>query len=106
MPMLFRPETFSISEVELLGTDLCCAGGACGHRLGCTVVWGCVLTVVGAQIAITYVPLLPQIFGAAAAPLSDRGLVVGNGVVFLALIGPEKPMRLTFLASKAAAGGT
>lgn len=105
VPMLFRPETFSISEVELLGTDLCHAGGACGHRLGCTVVWGCVLTVVGAH-AITDVPLLPQIFGTAAAPLSDRGLVVGNGVVFLALIGPEKPMRLPFLASKAAAGRT
>ena len=60
------------------------------------VVWASVLTVVAAQFAITYVPLMQVIFGTQDVPLLDGMLIVGIGVVFFALIETEKQMRLAF----------
>lgn len=71
---------------------------------GTPVVWTCVLAMVAAQIGITYVPPLQQIFGTAAVPLPLWGLVFGIGIVFFALLETEKQMRLAFRATRAAAG--
>jgi magnesium-transporting ATPase (P-type) len=60
------------------------------------VVWTSVLTVITAQFAITYVPLMQVIFGTQDVPLLDGMLIVGIGVIFFALIETEKQMRLAF----------
>jgi magnesium-transporting ATPase (P-type) len=60
------------------------------------IVWACVLVVVAAQFAITYLPPLQAVFGTQAVPLFDGMLIVGVGVVFFLLIETEKQMRLAF----------
>ncbi|GGO50684.1 potassium and/or sodium efflux P-type ATPase [Roseovarius pacificus] len=65
---------------------------------GTPVVWACVLGVTGAQLGITYIPLLQTIFGTVAVPLFDGALIIGIGAVFFALIEAEKQMRLAFRA--------
>ncbi|GGD42784.1 cation-transporting P-type ATPase [Sinisalibacter lacisalsi] len=59
-------------------------------------VWACVVIVVVAQFAITYLPPLQAIFGTRPVPLIDGLMIVGIGAVFFALIETEKQMRLTF----------
>ena len=61
---------------------------------GTPVVWGCVVAVTVAQFAITYIPVLQQVFGTRPVPLSDGLLIVAIGAVFFALIEVEKQMRL------------
>ncbi|MEM6421181.1 MAG: cation-transporting P-type ATPase [Pseudomonadota bacterium] len=63
---------------------------------GTPVVWGCVLSVVVAQLAITYLPPLQAVFGTQGVPLADGLLILALGVVFFALVEIEKQMRLTF----------
>ncbi|MBK5922973.1 carbonate dehydratase [Rhodovulum sulfidophilum] len=63
---------------------------------GTRIVWACVLTVTGAQVAVTYLPLLQPVFGTRPVPLEDGLLIVGIGAVFFALIETEKQMRLAF----------
>jgi len=60
------------------------------------IVWSCVLVVVAAQFAITYVPWLQTVFGTRPVPLNDGLLIVGIGALFFALIETEKQMRLAF----------
>jgi len=59
-------------------------------------VWSCVVIVVAAQFAITYLPPLQAIFGTHPVPLMDGLMIVGIGAVFFALIETEKQMRLAF----------
>ncbi|BAQ68407.1 H+ transporting ATPase, proton pump [Rhodovulum sulfidophilum] len=63
---------------------------------GTRIVWACVLTVTGAQFAVTYLPLLQPVFGTRPVPLEDGLLIVSIGAVFFALIETEKQMRLAF----------
>jgi magnesium-transporting ATPase (P-type) len=59
-------------------------------------VWACVVIVVAAQFAITYLPPLQAVFGTHPVPLIDGLMIVGIGAVFFALIETEKQMRLAF----------
>jgi magnesium-transporting ATPase (P-type) len=61
------------------------------------VVWACVLTVIAAQLAITYLPPMQRIFGTEPVPLLDGLVLVAIGAVFFALIETEKQMRLAFV---------
>ncbi|MEQ9813307.1 MAG: cation-transporting P-type ATPase [Azospirillaceae bacterium] len=63
---------------------------------GTRIVWACVLTVVVAQFAITYLPLLQSIFGTQPVSIADGLLIIAVGAVFFALIETEKQMRLSF----------
>ncbi len=60
---------------------------------GTRVVWACVITVVLAQFAITYLAPLQQVFGTHAVPLLDGMLIVAVGAVFFAVIESEKQLR-------------
>ncbi|ARC89365.1 cation-transporting P-type ATPase [Rhodovulum sp. MB263] len=73
------------------GTSLTWAGVR-----GTRVVWACVLTVTGAQLAVTYLPVLQSVFGTRPVPLGDGLLILCVGAVFFALIETEKQMRLAF----------
>jgi magnesium-transporting ATPase (P-type) len=61
---------------------------------GTPVIWACVVFVVLAQLAITYLPSLQRVFGTAAIPLADGALIIAVGVVFLGLVEVEKQARL------------
>src|SRR6056297_2461732 len=61
---------------------------------GTRIVWACVLTVTGAQFAITYLPPLQAVFGTRGVALFDGLLIVGVGALFFALVETEKQMRL------------
>ena len=92
MNMLVVLEIFHLFFIRnLYGTSLTWAAAR-----GTRIVWTCVLIVVGAQFAITYLPPLQAIFGTQGVPLFDGLLIVAIGVVFFALIETEKQMRLAF----------
>ncbi|MEQ8365153.1 MAG: cation transporting ATPase C-terminal domain-containing protein, partial [Roseicyclus sp.] len=61
---------------------------------GTKVIWACVVTVVAAQGAITYLPPLQSVFGTQAVSVFDGLLILAIGIVFFALIETEKQMRL------------
>jgi magnesium-transporting ATPase (P-type) len=61
---------------------------------GTPVVWLTVGIVTLAQFAITYLPPLQTIFETRAVPLREGLLIVGTGVVLLALLELEKLLRL------------
>lgn len=63
---------------------------------GTRVVWACVATVALAQVAITYLAPLQQVFGTHAVPVLDGMLIVAVGAMFFALIESEKQLRLVF----------
>ncbi|MBB4284694.1 magnesium-transporting ATPase (P-type) [Roseospira goensis] len=71
---------------------------------GTRIVWACVLTVIAAQFALTYLPPMQAVFGTRPVPLLDGVLIVAVGVVFFALIETEKQMRLAFRRPLAARG--
>ena len=92
MNMLVVLEIFHLFFIRnLYGTYLTWAAAR-----GTRIVWTCVLIVVAAQFAITYLPPLQAIFGTQGVPLFDGLLIVAIGVVFFALIETEKQMRLAF----------
>jgi len=72
---------------------------------GTRVVWTCVIAVIAAQFAITYLPPLQAIFGTRPVPLVDGLLIVGVGAVFFAIIETEKQMRLAFRPRRTRAAG-
>ena len=61
---------------------------------GTKVVWGTVIAVTAAQFAMTYVPLMQQVFGTVPVSLADGALIVGVGAAFFALLEIEKQIRL------------
>ena len=63
---------------------------------GTRTVWICVITVIAAQFAITYLPPMQAIFGTRDVTVQDGLLIIAVGVVFFALIESEKRMRLAF----------
>ncbi len=63
---------------------------------GTKVVWTVVIIITLAQFAITYLPPLQAIFATVPVPFWDGALIVGIGVVFLAIIETEKQIRLSF----------
>jgi magnesium-transporting ATPase (P-type) len=69
---------------------------------GTPVIWACVVFVIVAQLAITYVPALQKVFGTAAIPLADGALVIAIGVAFLAVVEAEKQARLALFRWSAA----
>lgn len=66
---------------------------------GTPVVWACVIAVTLAQLAVTYVPFLQQVFGTTAVPFPDGLLLVGIGIVFFGIIEAEKQLRLALQRS-------
>lgn len=66
---------------------------------GTPIVWGCVLVVVVAQSAITYVPALQWVFGTQPVSLADGMIIVAVGIMFFMLVEAEKQMRLAFSRS-------
>jgi len=69
---------------------------------GTRVVWACVIAVVLAQFAITYLEPLQRVFGTYDVPLLDGMLIVAVGAVFFAVIEVEKQLRLVFRGKAAA----
>ena len=59
------------------------------------VVWGVVIAIVAAQLAVTYVPALQPILGTRPVPLADALLILGLGAAFFAIIEIEKQIRLS-----------
>jgi magnesium-transporting ATPase (P-type) len=63
---------------------------------GTRVVWICVIAITLAQFAVTYLPLLQQVFGTQPVPFFDGMLIVAVGAVFFAVIESEKQLRIVF----------
>ncbi|MBA4228532.1 MAG: carbonate dehydratase [Hyphomonas sp.] len=61
---------------------------------GTRVVWFSVLTVTAAQFAVTYVPVMQEIFGTAPVSFFDGAVIIVVGAVFFAIIETEKQIRL------------
>ncbi|WP_444925077.1 cation-transporting P-type ATPase [Microbulbifer sp. DLAB2-AF] len=61
---------------------------------GTKVVWMAVIMVTLGQFAITYVPLLQEVFATEAVPLFDGILIVAIGVALFVIIEIEKQMRI------------
>ena len=68
---------------------------------GTRVVWTCVITVVLAQFAVTYLSPMQHIFGTQAVPLLDGILIVAVGALFFAIIEVEKQLRLAVRKNRA-----
>ena len=67
---------------------------------GTRIVWACVLTIIAAQFAITYLPPLQVIFGTQNVSFFDGLLILVIGAVFFALIEAEKQMRLALSGAR------
>lgn len=65
--------------------------------LGTRVVWAAVIAVIVGQFAITYVPILQNIFETQAVKLLDGILIILVGVVMFSIIEIEKQLRLKIL---------
>jgi magnesium-transporting ATPase (P-type) len=61
---------------------------------GTPVVWACVAGVTLAQVAVTYLPSLQAVFGTTGVPVAEGAMILGVGVVFLAIVEVEKQVRL------------
>ncbi len=61
---------------------------------GTRVVWSCVVTIIIAQFAVTFLPPLQQVFGTQSVSWLDGMLIVGIGAIFFAVIELEKQMRI------------
>ncbi|WP_397543968.1 HAD-IC family P-type ATPase [Roseovarius salis] len=73
---------------------------------GTRVVWTCVIAVVAAQAAVTYLPPMQEVFGTRAVPYADGALIVGIGIAFVVLIEIEKRMRLALRPPRDSARGS
>jgi magnesium-transporting ATPase (P-type) len=71
---------------------------------GTRIVWICVVTVVLAQFAITYLPPLQAVFGTQAVPFWDGVLIVAIGAASFALMEGEKRIRLSMRPPVVAGG--
>jgi magnesium-transporting ATPase (P-type) len=67
---------------------------------GTKVVWLTVIIVTVAQFAITYQPILQDIFATEPVPLVDGMLIIGVGVALFAIIETEKQLRLRLRAMR------
>jgi calcium-translocating P-type ATPase len=65
-----------------------------GAIKGTPVVWLVVILISAAQFAVTYLAPLQAILGTVRVPLDDGLLILGVGVVFLAVLEVEKQWRL------------
>ena len=61
---------------------------------GTRIIWASVLSVTGAQFAITYAPPLQSVFDTRPVPLLDGLLIFAVGVAMFAIIEIEKQLRL------------
>jgi magnesium-transporting ATPase (P-type) len=61
---------------------------------GTRIVWTCVIVIMLAQFAITYLPVMQAIFETHPVSLLDGLLIVACGAVFFAIIEIEKQLRL------------
>lgn len=67
-----------------------------GTVRGTDVVWGTVIAITGAQIAVTYLPPLQRVFGTQSISLFDGAVIVAVGAMFFAIVEIEKQLRLAF----------
>jgi magnesium-transporting ATPase (P-type) len=65
-----------------------------GAAKGTKVVWGVVIIITAAQLAVTYLPPLQVVLGTEAVPLADGLLILAVGAAFFAIIESEKQIRL------------
>ncbi|MGG7566798.1 HAD-IC family P-type ATPase [Rhodovulum sp. DZ06] len=61
---------------------------------GTKVLWGCVLAVAAAQVAVTELGPLQAVFGAAAIPPGEWLVILGVGALFFLVLESEKRLRL------------
>ncbi len=69
------------------------------HSLrGTPVLWTAIIAVVLAQGALTYLPVMQQVFGTTAVPLDEALMVLGSGVLMFVILEIEKQIRLRWRA--------
>lgn len=61
---------------------------------GTRVVWGVIIIIALAQCAMTYLPILQNVFATQSVPLLDGFRIMAVGVVMFAIIEAEKQIRL------------
>jgi magnesium-transporting ATPase (P-type) len=69
---------------------------------GTRVVWTCVIIIIMAQFAVTYLPVLQQVFGTQPVAIFDGMLIVAVGAVFFAVIESEKQLRIVLQRTRRA----
>ena len=65
-----------------------------GAVRGTRAVWTALAVIVPAQFAVTYLPVLQNVFGTRAIPLFDGILILAAGATFFAIVEVEKQLRL------------
>lgn len=63
---------------------------------GTKIMWITIAIVTGAQLCITYIPLLQKIFGMATMPATDLLLIFCVGILLYLCVELEKQIRLRF----------
>ena len=66
------------------------------------MVWTCVIIIIMAQFAVTYLPVLQQVFGTQPVAIFDGMLIVAVGAVFFAVIESEKQLRIVLQRTRRA----
>jgi magnesium-transporting ATPase (P-type) len=95
MNMLVVLEIFYLFFIRHIhGTSLTWAAAR-----GTPIIWACLLTVIAAQVALTYLPPLQAIFGTYPIPVFDGVLIVAIGALVFALLETEKQMRRVLAGS-------
>lgn len=72
---------------------------------GTPSIWFCVTAVIAAQLAVTYLPFMHQIFDTAPLPLPYVVLLIVIGLVFFAIIETEKQLRIRLLRNHPSKSG-
>ncbi|MDE2463604.1 MAG: HAD-IC family P-type ATPase, partial [Alphaproteobacteria bacterium] len=89
LDMLVALEVFHLLFVRNL------YGGGLTSRVlvGTPVMWICVSSVIVAQLIVTYLPPLQQVFGTVAVSPADGALLLGIGVVFFVILAVDSKLR-------------
>jgi magnesium-transporting ATPase (P-type) len=64
------------------------------------VVWAVVITITVAQLFITYLPSLQDIFSTQSVSFRDGNLVIGIGIALFIILEIEKQIRLRILIGR------
>ena len=64
------------------------------------MVWAVVITITVAQLFITYLPSLQDIFATQSVSFRDGNLVIGIGIALFIILEIEKQIRLRILIGR------
>ena len=67
---------------------------------GTRSIWFCIITVIAAQIGVTYLPFMRHIFGTTPLSAFNVVLLIAIGLMFFALVEMEKRLRVRFLHNR------